>query len=424
MELPQASASAVSGTGEAVRSLDLPFARSQFPALAEGWTFLDNAGGSQVLRGVADRVRDYLLGSNVQLGATYEVSRRAMERVQDGVRAAAALIGSDPGEVVLGSSATQLLVNLSRAMEEQLGPGDEIVVTNGDHEANISPWLRLADRGVEVKVWRLHPDTLELDLADLDALMTPRTRLVCFTQATNILGTIHPVAEITRFVHERGARVCVDGVAYAPHRLIDVRSWDVDFYVLSLYKVFGPHLGLLYGKREHLLELSNINHLFLGKDAVPYKLQPGNLNYELAAGLPAIVEYLEELGRRAGGTGTSRELIAAAFEAIARYEGETVAPLLDFLHSREGVRLLGVADSAPERRVATVSVVLEGRSSSEIPLHLDTHRIGVRYGDFHARRLTQDLGLAERNGVVRISLAHYNTPEDITLLCGCLDQVL
>ncbi len=421
MVIPQARALADSS---AVCPLDLPFARSQFPALAEGWTFLDNAGGSQVLRAVADRVRDYLLSSNVQLGATYEVSRRAMERVQDGVRAAAALIGSDPGEVVLGSSATQLLVNLSRAMEDRLGPGDEIVVTHGDHEANISPWLRLADRGVEVKVWRLRPDTLELDLADLDALITPRTRLVCFTQATNILGTIHPVAEITRFVHERGARVCVDGVAYAPHRLVDVRAWDVDFYVLSLYKVFGPHLGLLYGKREHLLELSNINHLFLGKDAVPYKLQPGNLNYELAAGLPAIVEYLEELGRRAGGTGTSRELLAAAFEAIACHEGETVAPLLDFLRGREGVRLLGVADSAPGRRVATVSVVLEGRSSSEIPLHLDAHRIGIRYGDFHARRLIQDLGLAERNGVVRISLAHYNTPDEIALLCNCLDEVL
>lgn len=427
MELPQAPASAVSEagrSGEAVRSLDLPFARSQFPALAEGWTFLDNAGGSQVLRAVADRVHDYLLSSNVQLGATYEVSHRAMERVRDGVRAAAALIGSDPGEVVLGSSATQLLVNLSRAMEDQLGPGDEIVVTHADHEANISPWLRLAGRGVDVKVWRLRPGTLELDLADLDALMTPRTRLVCFTQATNILGTIHPVAEITRFVHERGARVCVDGVAYAPHRLIDVRAWDVDFYVLSLYKVFGPHLGLLYGKREHLLELSNINHLFLGRDAVPYKLQPGNLSYELAAGLPAIVEYLEELGRRAGGTGTSRDLLAAAFEAIARHEGETVAPLLDFLRGREGVRLLGVADPAPERRVATLSVVVEGRSASEIPPHLDAHRIGVRYGDFHARRLIQDLGLAERNGVVRISLAHYNTPDEIALLCGCLDEVL
>ncbi|MES1245988.1 MAG: aminotransferase class V-fold PLP-dependent enzyme, partial [Acidobacteriota bacterium] len=267
--------------------MDVDFARSQFPALAGDWIFLDNAGGSQVLRAVADRVRDYLLSTSVQIGATYDASRQAAERLQEGIRAAAALVGADPGEIVLGSSATQLLSNLARAMEDQLGPGDEIVVTNADHEANITPWLRLRERGVggiEVKVWRLRNDTLELDLADLDALMTPRTRLVCFTQATNILGTIHPVAEITRFAHERGARVCVDGVAFAPHRLVDVHAWDVDFYVLSLYKVFGPHMGLLYGRREHLLELSGINHLYIAKDAVPYKLQPGNVSYELAWG--------------------------------------------------------------------------------------------------------------------------------------------
>jgi cysteine desulfurase family protein (TIGR01976 family) len=409
---------------QAVPRLDLGFARSQFPALAGDWIFLDNAGGSQVLRAVADRVRDYLVSTSVQLGATYDASRKAAERVQEGVRAAATLIGADPGEVVLGSSATQLVSNLARALEDQLRPGDEIVVTNGDHEANISPWLRLAGRGVEAKVWRLRPDTLELDLADLDALITPRTRLVCFTQATNILGTIHPVAEITRFAHERGARVCVDGVAYAPHRLVDVHAWDVDFYFLSLYKVFGPHLGLLYGKREHLVELSNINHLYIGKDALPTKLQPGNLSYELAYGLPAVIEYLEEVGRRAGGAGSSRQLLGTAFEAMALHESATLAPLLEYLAKAKGVRVLGVADPAPERRVATLSLVVEGRSSSEIPLQLDSRRIGIRYGDFHARRLIQDLGFAERKGVVRISLAHYNTAEEIALLCEGLDGVL
>jgi cysteine desulfurase family protein (TIGR01976 family) len=399
--------------------LDVDYARSQFPALAGDWIFLDNAGGSQVLRAVADRVRDYLLSTSVQLGATYDASRRAAERVQEGARAAATLVGADPGEVVLGSSATQLLVNLARAMEDQLAPGDEIVVTNADHEANITPWLRLASRGVEVKVWRLREDTLDFDLADLEALMTPRTRLVCFTQATNILGTIHPVGEITRFVHDRGARVCVDGVAYAPHRLVDVRAWDVDFYVLSLYKVFGPHLGLLYGKREHLLELSNINHLYVARDAVPYKLQPGNVSYELAAGLPAIVEYLEEVGRRAGGEGDSRALLAAAFDNIARYEAETVAPLLDCLARKPGVRVLGRTDPAPEGRVATVSFVAEGRKPPEITLQLDAHRIGARHGDFHARRLVQDLGHA---AVVRVSLSHYNTAGEIARVCEVLQR--
>jgi cysteine desulfurase family protein (TIGR01976 family) len=407
-------------SGRAVRRLDVDFARSQFPALAGDWIFLDNAGGSQVLRAVADRVRDYLLSTSVQLGATYDASRLAAERVQEGVRAAATLIGADPGEVVLGPSATQLLANLAWAMGEQLGPGDEVVVTNADHEANITPWLRLREHGVEVKIWRLNDETLELDLADLDALMTPRTRLVCFSQATNILGTIQPVEEITRFIHARGAKACVDGVAYAPHRFVDVHAWDVDFYVVSLYKVFGPHLGLLYGKREHLLELSNINHLFIGRDAIPYKLQPGNLNYELTYGLPAIVEYLQEQGRRAGGKGETRDLLATAYDAMARHEAETVAPLLDCLAATPGVRVLGKTDPAPEGRVATVSFVAEGRKSSEIPAQLDKHRIGVRYGDFHARRLIQDLGYADRNGVVRISLGHYNTAEEIARVCEAL----
>ncbi len=432
-------ASAVAATvavkdNRAVRRLDVDFARSQFPALAGDWILLDNAGGSQVLRAVADRVRDYLLSTSVQLGATYDVSRQAGERVQEGVRAAATLIGADPDEIVLGSSSTQLVSNLARALalaeDNPLQPGDEVVVTNADHEANITPWLRLEERGVSVKVWRLRTDTLTFDLDDLDALMTPRTRLVAFTQATNILGTIHPVAEITRFVHERGAgraKVVVDGVAFAPHRLVDVHAWDVDFYVLSLYKVFGPHIGLLYGKREHLAGLGNINHVFLAPDAIPYKLQPGNLNFELTYGLPAIVEYLEELGRRAGGEGSTRELMATAFEAIARHESETVAPLLkllELLGKTEGVRVLGNPDPAPEGRVATVSFVVEGRKSSEIPPELDRHRIGVRYGDFHARRLIQDLGLTERNGVVRISLAHYNTAKEIAYLTDRLSGVL
>ncbi len=362
----------------------------------------------------------------MQLGATYEVSRLAAERVAEGTRAAAALVQADPGEVVLGSSSTQLLINLGRAMADEFRPGDEIVVTHSDHEANISPWLRLAERGVEVKVWRVRPDTLELDLDDLDALMSERTRLVCFTQASNILGTLNPVAEITRRVHERGARVCVDAVAYAPHRRIDVKAWDVDFYVLSLYKVFGPHLGLLYAKREHLEELANLNHLFLGKDAIPYKLQPGNLNFELAYGLPAIVEYLEELGRRALRMGTTREgeLLDRAFAAIAAHEARLVAPLLDLLASRPQVRVLGHPGADPARRVATVSFVVEGRSSSEIPTALDPYKIGIRYGDFHARRLIQDLGFAGCNGVVRISCAHYNTPEEMARVVGVLDEVL
>ena len=408
--------------------LDLDFARAQFPALANGWVFLDNAGGSQVLASVADRVREYLLTTSVQVGASYEPSRLAAERIAAAARACALLVNAaDPSEVVLGPSSTQLLQNLARAFRERIGPGDEIVVTNADHEANVTPWIRLAEeRGATVRVWPADPATAGLDLAGLAPLMTGRTRLVCFPHVSNVVGTVHPVAEIARFVHQRGALVCVDGVAYAPHRAVDVRALDVDLYVFSLYKVFGPHQGLLYGRRELLLDLANVNHVFVPKDALPYKLLPGNLNYELAHGVPAIVEYLEELGRRAGaGSGaTARERIEAAFAAIARHEESLTAPLLEYLAGKPGVRLLG--DPSPGRagRIATVGFSVEGRSSAEIPAAVDAFRIGIRYGDFHARRLIEDLGLAERNGIVRISMAHYNTPEEMERLIAALETVL
>lgn len=402
--------------------LDLDHVRAQFPALASEWVFLDNAGGSQVLASVADRVREYLLSTSVQIGATYEPSRLAAERVAAAHRAGAALVhAADPSEIVLGPSATQLLHSLARAFREEIAPGDEIVVTHADHEANITPWLRLAEeRGATIKVWRTDPGTLELTLSGLAPLMTERTRLVCFTHVSNVVGTIHPVAEITRFVHERGARVCVDGVAYAPHRAVDVQAWDVDFYVFSLYKVFGPHQALLYGKRELLLALANINHLFVAKDALPYKLLPGNLNFELAHGLPAIVEYLESLG-----TGSStRDRIESAFDAIARHEEILIEPLLSFLRNRPEIRLLGCPEADRTRRISTLGFAVEGRSSAEIPTALDAAKIGIRYGDFHARRLIQDLGLAERNGVVRISAAHYNTVGEMERVLEALDAAL
>jgi cysteine desulfurase family protein (TIGR01976 family) len=430
MTLPQAAFSPGFAQSEARVDLDLEFVRSQFPALAAGEIFLDNAGGSLVLSGVADRVRDYLLSTSVQLGATYPASRKAAERVAEGTRAAAALVGADPSEVVLGSSSTSLLSGLARAMAHDFRPGDEIVVTNVDHEANITPWLRLAEdagRGVVVRFWNADPDTLALELGTLDGLLSEKTRLVCFTQASNVLGTINPVAEIARRAHSVGARVVVDGVAFAPHRAVDVHALDADYYVFSLYKLFGPHQALLYGRRDLLLALGNLNHLFVAQDALPYKLLPGNLNFELTYGVPAILEYLLALGKRAGGGGEAdgdRTLLTRAFSAIARHEEELAALLIDELARRRRVRILGLPLADREQRVATVSFVVEGRLSSEIPTALDEHRIGIRYGDFHARRLIQALGLAERQGVVRISLAHYNTQAEIEALLLQLDRLL
>ncbi|MFB9991082.1 cysteine desulfurase-like protein [Deinococcus oregonensis] len=398
----------------------LDFVRAQFPALAGPWTFLDNAGGSQVLTSVADRVRDYLLQTSVQLGASYAVSQEAAARVADGTRAAAELINAaDVREVVLGSSATQLVANFAQSFGATLREGDEIIVTSTDHEANIGAWMRT--RGAVVRVWRTRPDTLDLHLDDLDALLTDRTRLVCVTHASNILGRINPVAQIARRTHAGGAKLFVDGVAYAPHRLVDVQALDADFYMFSFYKVFGPHISLLYGKLDGLLALPNINHGFVGEQAVPYKLQPGNLNYELTYSLRAITEYLGELGARVQPGADGRAALMAAYAAIADHEATLAGVLLDYLSSRSRVRVIGPVSADPDVRVATISFTVEGSPSSKFPRALDDHFIAIRYGHFYARRLMDEFALDPSEGVVRVSMAHYNTVQDINRLIERLD---
>lgn len=400
-------------------ALDLARVRQQFPALAGDWAFFDNAGGSQILKTVVDRTSDFLLTSNVQLGASYETSRRATERVDEARRRFAHYVNAArPEEIVMGPSTTELLRRLAEAMRPGLQPGDEIIVTNCDHEANIGCWARLASAGVVVKWWRLNPETFRLDLADLEPLLTDRTRLVCMTHASNILGTINDVAAIARLVHGRGAKLCVDAVAYAPHRLVDVRAWDVDFYVFSLYKVYGPHYAILYGKYDHLRQLASINHFFFGEEKVPGKLEPGGVTYELAHGATALVDYLEELGGRGDGA------LGRAFHDIAEHESVLAEELLAYLRGKNHVRIIGERTVTPETRVPTISFVVEGRDSAEIVERVDPHQVAIRFGDFYARRLIDDLGLSPCNGVVRVSMVHYNTPGEVDRLISALDGVL
>ncbi|WP_207461616.1 cysteine desulfurase-like protein [Azospirillum sp. SYSU D00513] len=405
--------------------LDLGFVRSQFPALAGEWAFMDNAGGSQVLTRVADRIRDYLLTTSVQLGASYEVSRTAGARLADAHAQIAELIGARrPDELVMGPSTTALIYTLASAMAESIRPGDEIIVTDSDHEANIGPWKTLQEKGATIKVWSVRADTLDLALEDLEALMGERTRLVCVTHASNILGTINPVAEIARAVHARGAKLLVDAVAYAPHRAVDVAGWDVDYYVFSFYKVYGPHFAVLYGKHEHLLALPSLNHYFIDRSVVPYKLQQGNVNYELAVGCTGIVSYLEELGARVGSEGPRRARILAAFDAIAAHEEALAERLLSYLRGRNDVRIIGHREADRALRVPTISFVVPGRPSDDIVRRVDEARIGIRFGDFYAKRLIETLGLAEANGVVRVSLVHYNTLDEVDRLIAALDRIL
>jgi cysteine desulfurase family protein (TIGR01976 family) len=406
--------------------LNLDKVRQYFPALAGEWTFFDNAGGSQTLKKVVDRISEFLLTSDVQLGASYGVSQLAGERLALATRGIATFINANsPKEVVMGPSTTMMLKVLSICLGETFTPGDEIIVTNCDHEANIGAWVALEKQGIKVKVWQIRPDTLELDLADLEPLISQQTKLVTLTHASNVLGTINPIKEISAFVHDRGAMICVDGVAYAPHRLVDVQDLDVDFYALSFYKVYGSHHALLYGKEEHLLRLPGINHYFIEQTDIPYKFQLGNVNFELSYGMLGLCDYLSELAQLHYDNETAPDLrnqMVQAFDLISIHEEKISDRLLSYLNSKSNVRVIGQSKADRQLRVPTISFVVDGINSSTIPAKIDQHHIGIRYGDFYAKRLIEYLGLASQGGIVRVSMVHYNTLEEVNSLIEAFEQ--
>ncbi|MEW6493646.1 MAG: cysteine desulfurase-like protein [Cyanobacteriota bacterium] len=406
----------------------IDFVRQEFPSLAGDWTFFDNAGGSQTLKRVVDRISEYLLTSDVQLGASYAISQLAGDHVAKAAQGMATLINAkSPSEVVMGSSTTLMLRILSLCISKTWNPGDEVIVTNCDHEANIGPWVDLEKQGIKVKVWKVNPETLQLHLEDLEPLLSNRTRLVAFTHASNVLGTINPVKEITQLVHQYGAMVCIDGVAYAPHRLIDVQDWDVDFYAFSFYKVYGPHYALLYGKQEHLLAIPGLNHYFIDQTTIPYKFQLGNVNFELSYGMLGLCDYLSELARVAYGEQAAPDLrrqMVQAFELMSIQEEELGDRFLQYLTSKPNVRIIGQPQANRSVRVPTISFVVEGVNSETITLHVDKYNIGIRFGDFYARRLVESLGLDKQGGVVRVSMVHYNTLEEVDRLIEALEPVL
>jgi len=407
------------------KALDLDYVRSQFPGLARGWTFFDNAGGSQILKGAVERINTFLLEKNVQIGGSYEVSQAAAAALHEARTAAMHLVNAGrPEEIVFGNSTTALLQNLARAMHSQLSAGDEIIITIADHESNIGPWDRLQERGVVLKIWPLNKDTMTLDLADLAPLMTERTKLVCVTHCSNLLGSINPIREIADFVHARGAKICVDAVAYAPHRAVDVQAFDVDYYVFSLYKTYGPHYALMYGKYDLLYELDPIYHYFYGKDKVPAKLEPGNPNYELAYSTCGIVDYLVSLGEQAGETGSVRQKIEAAYLAITAQEDALTERLLTYLRSRNDCMIVGQSANHESRRVPTIAFRFDGREAGEMCRAMDAEKIAMRFGDFHSRRLAEYLGLTDHGGMLRVSMVHYNTLEEVDRFTAALDRIL
>ncbi len=409
-------------------ALDLDFVRGQFPPLGNGWTFFENAGGTYVPKSVVERVRAYMEESQVQPAWSFGPSADAAERIKTGRRLMAELINAEPDELIVGPSTTLNIYLLAQALRPLLKAGDEVIVTNLDHEANNGAWRRLAEHGITIREWQIDPVSGELPEASLDALLNERTRLVAFSHCSNVVGWVNDVARLVRRIHAAGAMACVDGVAQAPHHAIDVKALDVDFYAFSIYKVFGPHQGLLYGKREHLLKARGQNHFFIGEDQIPLKLLPGGVSHEFTAALTGVADYFDALYAHhfAAPANSFSARARAVYGLITAHENAIVEPLLAFLRERKGVRLIGRPSAADGRRAPTVSFAVEGRSSEAIATALESRRIAVGWGDFYARRCVEALGLLAdgKDGVVRIGLAHYNTADEVTGAIAALDEII
>ena len=408
--------------------LNLDHVRACFPALSPdvesgSWALFDNAGGSVPLGSVIEEVTHYMRNYGVQLGASYVLSEQAGERVAAGHTAMEQWIRAEPGEVVLGPSSSVNLVNLARSLRPLWQEGDEVVVTNLDHEANVGPWRALEATGIVIKEWQLRPETADLHLEDLDALLTERTRLVAMTHCSNVVGRIHDIPAAAAKVHDAGALLCVDGVASAPHRRVDVKALGADFYVFSTYKTYGPHQSVMWGRKDLWMQVKGQSHFFIGEDVVPYKLEPGGPNHELASSLIAIPEYFSKLAA-AHGLEDAEDPVDAIFEHIAAHEESLAQPLMDFLQDRKGIRVIGPESADRKIRVPTVAFTVEGRKASEIPPLVDGHKVAIRWGDFYARRAIEAMDLAGADGVIRVSMVHYNTEDEVSRLLRALETAL
>jgi len=401
--------------------LDTSWVRARFPGLSDDLAFFENAGGSVPADAVIERAAQYLRDDMVQLGASYPRSTRATARVGAAAGAAGELMNADAAQVVLGASTSANVYVLAHALAPLVGAGDEVIVTDVDHEANRGAWIRMAEaRGATLRTWAIDPDTHELTMPGLEAALSERTKLVCFTHCSNVVGSLHDAKGFVDRIHDAGALSMIDGVAYAPHRRVDVAALGTDLYAFSLYKVYGPHLGALYVHPGLLPRLANQNHGFLAGSGA-YTLMPGNVSHELAAAVPGVPEYLRALDAHHGGEGT----IDGAFARIAAHEERLAEPLLAWLRGRDDVRIIGRPEAAAARRAPTVAFTVAGRSSREVVEAMDAEGVAIRWGHFYAAQAMGALGIDDaEDGVIRASMVHYNTLDEVDRLVTALDTVL
>jgi len=426
MSTPSATPNTTQGSPGSTQGLDIAWVRSQFPSLqthvnGQPAAFLDGPAGTQVPTQVMHAVQNYFMSANANTGGAFLTSRRNDETILAARGAMADFLHCDADEVVFGQNMTTLTFAMARAIGRELKAGDEILLTTLDHDANFAPWKALEEKGVVIRQADIREADCTLDLEDLRSKLNERTRLVAVGYASNAVGTINPVAEITRLAHEAGALAFVDAVHYGPHGLIDVKALDCDFLVCSPYKFFGPHLGALYGKRKHLQGFQ------------PYKVRPstnqsperwetGTLAQELIAGASAAVEYIAELGRRCdAGAKTRREGIEAAFRTTTAYESRLIWRLIEGLQAIGGVKIYGITDPARAgERCATLSLRIGSQAPTAIATYLGERGIFTWDGNYYALNLTERLGVESQGGMLRIGLVHYNTMEEVERLLMAL----
>jgi cysteine desulfurase family protein (TIGR01976 family) len=412
-----------------ITALDIARVRSQFPSLsqtvaAQPAVFLDGPGGTQVPQPVIDAISDYLKNSNANTHGAYATSQRT-DSVIAGARAAMAdFFGGDEDEVVFGPNMTTLTFAVSRSIGRELGPGDEILLTHLDHDANVSPWRALEERGVTIRFAEINEDDCTLNLADLAQKITRGTRVVAVGYASNAVGTINDVKEIVRLAHQSGALAYIDAVHYAPHGPIDVRALDCDFLVCSSYKFFGPHMGILYGKREHLQRLQPYK-VRANTNAIPHRWEWGTLNHECIAGIAACVDYLADLGRQVDPSASPRRAaLLAAYGAIQQHEHGLAEALISGLLTIPGLKFYGIRDVGKlAQRCPTVAVRIAGHTPLELATKLGERGFFTWDGNYYALNLTERLDVEKDGGFLRIGLAHYNTAEEVQRFLSALREI-
>jgi cysteine desulfurase family protein (TIGR01976 family) len=404
-----------------------PF-RRQFPALQQEVNgrlpaFLDNPAGTQVPHDAIDRMRDYFIHANANVDGAFRTSRASTALFAETHAAMADMLGAaSPSEIIIGQNMTTLTFAVSRAMARSFVPGDEIVVTTLDHEGNVAPWRALEERGVVIRVADIDTDDCTVDMADLASKITDRTRVVAVTHCSNLVGSIVDVAEVCRLARNAGALSYIDAVQYAAHGNIDVQAMDCDFLVCSSYKFFGPHLGILYGKRARLDALEPYR-VRTADSVPPGRFETGTLNFEGCAALLGTFDYFERVGRAAGPRQSGRrELVRQALSAFRRQEHTLGRQLVEGLKQIPGVHIWGITD--PDRldqRVPTVSFTKDGMHPDAIAESLGNDDIHVWSGNNYALSLTERLGMEATGGMVRVGPVHYNTSEEIDRLLEHVD---